>query len=356
MNYIWSKHSLLKFIHASIEQVVGADRFLVSDLFGGTGAVARMYKELGHPTLTSDLQWYSYVLLQHYLGNSTHFAFEWLLDTLDGLSERDPEDRWDMVCLYLDQLLGVSWYVYKQYCMWGTKQKEFQRQYFGDSNGKRCDAIRMQIQERYDAEMITDGEFYFLLASLIESIDKVANTASVYWAFLKQLKKSAQKDMVLAPAQLIISDQPHQVHNQDINELIKNTKHEVVYLDPPYNHRQYSGNYHVLETIARYDKPKLKGKTGMRDCTDQKSKYCSKVHVLDEFTQLIEGIDAEYIFLSYNDEWLMSLEDIRSVMSSRWTYGVFEQTYQRYKADKTESRNHKKDSTIEYLHWVKIKK
>jgi len=160
----------------------------------------------------------------------------------------------------------------------------------------------MQIQERYDAEMITDGEFYFLLASLIESIDKVANTASVYGAFLKQLKKSAQKELVLSPATLLLSNQPHHVYNEDINDLIQHTNHEVVYLDPPYNHRQYSGNYHVLETIARYDHPTLKGKTGMRDCTDQKSKYCSRVHVLDEFTQLIEGIDAEYIFLSYNDE------------------------------------------------------
>lgn len=354
MNYIWSKHSLLKFIHASIEQVVGADRFLVSDLFAGTGAVARMYKELGHPTMTNDLQYYSYVLLQHYLANSEVLMFSGLESLLDWLAERVPEDRAEMVCLYLDQLSGMQWFVYQHYCMGGTQWGEFHRQYFSDTNGARCDAIRMQIQERYNEKMITDGEYFFLLASLIESIDKVANTASVYGAYLKQLKKSAQKDMVLTPALLSLSRQPHQVYQQDINELIQHTSHEVVYLDPPYNHRQYSGNYHVLETIARYDDPVLRGKTGMRDCSDQKSKYCSRVHVLEEFHNLMQNIDAQYVFLSYNDEGLMSLDDIRDIMSMRGEYGVFEQSYQRYKADKTENRNHKKDRTVEYLHRVKV--
>jgi len=79
-----------------------------------------------------------------------------------------------------------------------------------------------------------------LLASLIESADKVANTASVYGAFLKKLKKSAQNLMILKPAEFYLNDNEHIVYNSDINELIQNINHEVVYLDPPYNHRQYS--------------------------------------------------------------------------------------------------------------------
>jgi adenine-specific DNA-methyltransferase len=78
------------------------------------------------------------------------------------------------------------------------------------------------------------------LASLLESIDKVANTASVYGAFLKQFKKSAQNLMILKPADFYLNDNEHKVFNEDINKLILESSHDVVYLDPPYNHRQYS--------------------------------------------------------------------------------------------------------------------
>lgn len=158
------------------------------------------------------------------------------------------------------------------------------------------------------------------MTTLIEAIDKVANTASVYGAFLKQLKKSAQKELSLQPAELIFNDNEHDIFNEDINKLIKNTKHDVVYLDPPYNHRQYSGNYHILETIAKNDKPKIKGKTGMRDCSTQKSLYCSKNEVKKAYDELISNIHAKYIFLSYNDEGLMSLSDIKEIMSKRGKY------------------------------------
>jgi adenine-specific DNA-methyltransferase len=130
--------------------------------------------------------------------------------------------------------------------------------YFSNENGKKCDTIRTQIQIWKDKNLLTEDEYFFLLASLLEAIDKVANTASVYGAFLKQLKKSAQKPLELKPATYHLNDHSHTVTNMDVNELVKETKHEVVYLDPPYNHRQYSGNYHILETIARYDSPIIK--------------------------------------------------------------------------------------------------
>ena len=83
--------------------------------------------------------------------------------------------------------------------------------------------------------------------------------------------------------------------------------------------------------------------------------FCSKLEVKKAFKYLIDNIKANYVFLSYNDEGLMSLDDIKEIMSSRWEYGVFTKEYRRFKADKTENRNHKKDSVIEYLHYVKIR-
>jgi len=255
----------------------------------------------------------------------------------------------------LDYLNNLKWkqgFIYKNYSAWWTKWQEFERMYFSDENAKKCDAIRIKIEEWKNKNMINEDEYYFLLASLLESIDKVANTASVYGAFLKKLKKSAQNLMILKPAEFYLNDNEHIVYNSDINELIQNTNHEVVYLDPPYNHRQYSWNYHLLETIAKYDNPKIKGKTWMRDCSTQKSDYCKRQEVKNSFKELIKNIDAKYVFMSYNCEWLLSHQEIKEIMETRWKYGVFTKEYRRFKAGK--DRNFKKDSVLEYLHYVKL--
>ena len=117
-----------------------------------------------------------------------------------------------------------------------------------------------------------DHTYFYYLASLVNSIDKYANTASVYGAFLKHIKKSAQKKFQLELLQVI--DVPvGTVYNEDINTLIQTIRGDVLYLDPPYNARQYCSNYHVLETIARYDHPELRGVTGLRSSTEQKSYF-----------------------------------------------------------------------------------
>jgi len=232
------------------------------------------------------------------------------------------------------------------------KNQEFQRQYFSDENGKRCDAIRTEIEKWKKEKLITDNEYYFLLATLIETIDKRANTASVYGAFLKQLKKTAQTPFVLKPAELIINDQEHQVFNEDINELASKIEGDILYLDPPYNHRQYATNYHLLETVAKYDNPKIHGKTGLREYENQKSLYCSRTKVKKAFADLVSKAKVKYIFLSYNNEGLMTLDDIKEIMSLKGKYGHFTKDYNRFKADKTENRDFKATKTVEYLHYV----
>ena len=252
----------------------------------------------------------------------------------------------------MENLKGIKGFIFKNYCLGGTKNKKIQRQYFSDTNGMRCDATRKKIEEWKKEKLINNNEYYFLLTSLIKSIDKCANTAAVYGAFLKKLKKSAQKNFILQPAELTINDQEHKVYNQDINKLTKKIKGDILYLDPPYNHRQYASNYHILETIAKYDNPKIHGKTGLRDYENQKSLYCSRIEAKNTFKDLILKAKVKYIFLSYNNEGLMSLNDIKKIMSLRGKYGYFTKKYNRFKADKTENRNHKADKTIEYLHYV----
>lgn len=344
MNYIGSKTSLIDFIDRGVEQVTQGNYQTVCDIFAGTGAVGKHFKAKGKKIIANDLQYYSYVLNRHYIGNHQKLRFIGLQDEVSDLAiSSEPEQK---VCEFLEQQTGREGFIYRNYCLEGSGE----RQYFSNENGKTCDAVRTKIETWHRQKKISGDEYYFLLTTLLEAMDKVANTASVYGAFLKGLKKSAQKKVMLSPAELLINDQEHDVYNRDANELIKEITMDVLYLDPPYNQRQYATNYHLLETIAKYDAPEIHGKTGLREYARQKSKYCARGQVKQAFAELIRSAKAKYIFLSYNNEGLMSLEDIREIMSERGEYGVFTQKYRRFKADN--KRKYIDDTTTEYLHYV----
>ena len=352
MNYIGSKLSLLEFLEESINKVVDKNCNTFCDLFAGTGIVGRYFKKKGYKIIANDIQYYSYVLNRHYIGNHKELKFSKLIKEIPELKNINLEEKKNFVCNYLSSISGVKGFIYNNYCAGGTKDKKEERQYFSDENGRRCDAIRQKIENWKTEKLISDNEYYFLVTSLIESIDKYANTASVYGAFLKKLKKTAQNSLVLKPAQLIINDQDHEVFNEDINKVLEKVGGDILYLDPPYNHRQYATNYHLLETIAKYDNPKIHGKTGLREYQNQKSLYCSRTQVKKAFKDLILKARAKYIFLSYNNEGLMTLGDIQEIMSLRGKYGNFTKEYNRFKADKSENRNYTANKTVEYLHYV----
>ena len=149
----------------------------------------------------------------------------------------------------------------------------------------------------------------------------------------------------------LLTKQKNEVYQEDSAELIKKIKGDILYLDPPYNQRQYGANYHLLTTIAKYDEFEPAGVTGMRKYV--KSDYCKKGEVAKSFEELIKNAQFQYIFLSYNNEGLMSPDDIKSCMERYGNYKLATKIYQRFKADKTANRNHKADSTVEYLHILK---
>lgn len=328
MNYIGSKYSLLDFLEKTIREVTGyndGDHYVFGDLFAGTGVVGATYKKKGCHVISNDIQYYSYVLNKHWIENCPPIDID--------------------ILPYLNSLRGVQGFIFKNYCEGSGSG----RNYFSNENGMRCDAIRGEIERLYYHGEISEATYFLLLASLINSIDKYANTASVYGAFLKHIKKSAQKEFCLELLP-IISGERGEVYNDDINALVRRISGDVLYLDPPYNARQYCANYHVLETIARYDNPVLTGKTGLRDTRGQKSAFCSKRTVATCFEDLIASANFKYIFLSYNNEGLMSLDTIKKIMERYGTYYCFTQEYRRFKADKDVNRNIAAESTTEYLH------
>ncbi|MBQ0087788.1 MAG: DNA adenine methylase, partial [Prevotellaceae bacterium] len=244
MNYIGSKLSLIPFLESTINAVVGSDLHdkVFCDIFAGTGIVGRTFKPRVRKVIANDWEYYSYVLNRNYIGNHIRL------------------DEGDKLLSELNNLDGVEdGFIYTNYC-YGSGSG---RQYFSDENGKKIDAIRRQIEEWKNAGEISEDMYFFLLASLLESADKLANTASVYGAFLKHLKSSAQKPIIIEPAVYSINSNVHDVYCCDANELIKSIEGDILYMDPPYNSRQYGANYHLLNTIAEYKPFIPKGKTGL---------------------------------------------------------------------------------------------
>ena len=327
MNYIGSKYKLSDFISSSVKSIVGDDLSdkIFCDLFAGTGIVGRNFKKEVKKVISNDLEFYSYVLNKNYIENHE------FLDNEIYIKE-------------LNETNGEEGFIFNEY----SENGKANRLYFSEHNGKKIDAIRTKIEFWKTEKKISSALYYFLLASLIESADKVANTASVYGAFLKKIKKTAQKELILEPAIFEINSHSHEVYNEDSNLLIKKIEGDILYLDPPYNAREYGANYHLLNTIAKYDNFTPKGKTGLR--VYSKSAFCKKKEVEKSFDDLIKNANFKYIFLSYNNEGIMSSETIKKILSNYGKYDLLTTEYQRFRADKKENRNHKASSTTEYLH------
>lgn len=327
MNYIGSKYKLSYFISSSVKSIVGEDLSdkIFCDLFAGTGVVGRNFKKEVKKVISNDMEFYSYVLNKNYIENHE------FLDNEIYIKE-------------LNETNGEEGFIFNEY----SENGKANRLYFSEHNGKKIDAIRTKIEFWKTEKKISSALYYFLLASLLESADKVANTASVYGAFLKKIKKTAQKELILEPAIFEINSHSHEVYNEDSNLLIKKIEGDILYLDPPYNAREYGANYHLLNTIAKYDNFTPKGKTGLRDYS--KSAFCKKKEVEKSFDDLIKNANFKYIFLSYNNEGIMSSETIKKILSNYGKYDLLTTEYQRFRADKKENRNHKASSTTEYLH------
>ena len=346
LNYIGSKKSLLSFIEEAISKCELKDRketIVLCDIFSGTGAVGRHFKDR-FSIIANDLESYSSALANHYILNHKEIKIKkyvQALNKLDGIKDG---------------------FIFNNYCPSGklslvdkkTKEGTVQlnRMYFSDENGQIIDEARILVDSWLESKEINKKQYAYLIAIILEASDKVANTASVYGAFLKQIKKTAQQRIDFRELDYIVTPYSHKVYNEDANELIKKIKGTVLYLDPPYNQRQYGSNYHILNTISKYDNPTLKGVTGMRDYTP--SKWCRAKNVEEEFEAMISNANFEYILFSYSSESIMSQERIESIMSEYGEYSFIQKDYGRFKADKeSETRNYTADRVIEYVHILK---
>lgn len=344
MNYIGSKLSILNYIDETIQDFtkIKENNIIFCDIFAGTSSVGKHFKKKGYNIISNDIQYYSYVNAKHYIENNEKITFK-------NLKNQGIEDVFE----YLNNLKDKKGFIYQNYTIKGTKNQEYERKYFTEENAIKIDSIRKKIEEWKEKKIIEINEYYYLLSCLLEAADKVANTASVYEAFLKNIKKSASKELEIKPLEVLIENEnkKYLVKNEDANNLIREISGDILYMDPPYNTRKYDTNYHILETIALYDNPKIKGKTGVREEVSKRSKYCIKKEVETTFEDIIKHSNFKYIFLSYNDEGILPLSKIKEIMSKYGEYKVYEKQHKRYKADN--NRKYEKDKTIEYIHCIK---
>ena len=197
MNYIGSKLSILDYIENTIQDFIGIEYkdkdITFCDIFAGTSSVGKYFKNKGYNIISNDIEYYSYVNAKHYIENNKEISFGKLKQ--NGIQN---------VFEYLNNLNDKKGFIYQNYTITGTKNQEYERKYFTEENALKIDSIRSKIEEWKNKNLIEENEYFYLITCLLEASDKVANTASVYEAFLKTIKKSASRTLELKPLEVLI--------------------------------------------------------------------------------------------------------------------------------------------------------
>ena len=341
MRFIGNKEKLLERIHQAVLSTSVKDG-VFCDFFSGTSNVGRFFKEKGFKIISSDLLYFSYVLQKAYISNNTEPKFTKLLKNIKTPKNNLFSSPFESIKNYLNNLKGVNGFIYKNYTEEGTKNQQYKRKYFIAENAKRIDAIRIKIEEWKEKNLINENEYFILLASLIESAPFYANISGVYAAFLKQYDPRALKRFEMKSIKFYSGEKPHAVYNKDSMDLLNNLNADILYIDPPYNNRQYAPNYHLLETIAKYDNPPIKGATGLRDYKNQKSDFCNKETALTALDKIAKTAKYRYLILSYNSEGIMPEKDIMSVLKKYGEVTLQNINYPRFKSNNNGDSRHKK--------------
>lgn len=332
MRYIGNKERLVDNIYSlMVKHNISGKSFF--DFFAGTANVGKYFKCKNYQVYSSDLLYLSYVLQKAYIENNNEPDFRELIKILKIREVQLFTCNLNHVILYLNSLEGKSGFIYDNYTPEGTKNLEKPRMFFTGENGQKIDAIRIQIEEWKNNNLISEIEYYILLACLIESVGFFANITGVYSAFHKSWDSRALKPFKLKPIQFYDNGLDNKVYNCDSMELINYIKTDVIYIDPPYNARQYAPNYHLLETIARYDNPQINGISGMRNYETLKSDFCNKSKALENLDNIARICDYKYLILSYNSEGIMKKDDIINILSKYGKVVLETMEYARFKSN-----------------------
>ncbi len=267
--YLGNKYRILPFIKNVIDENCG--RFSsFADIFAGTGAVASAY--IDKQLITND------ILYSNYLCHLTWF-----------LKESFDSKKIENYISYFNSDIPFE----ENYMT-----ENFSDTYFSRGVCSKIGFIREYIENEFIGNKINTKERAMLITSLLYGIDKIANTCGHYDAFRQNTELKDCLELLIPEPNLELSD--NKCFNCDTNELAKSIDVDIVYIDPPYNSRQYCDAYHLIENIASWKKPKVFGVARKMNRDNLKSKYCTR-EAPKAFEDLIENLKAKYIVVSYNN-------------------------------------------------------
>lgn len=312
--YLGNKYKLLPFITGVVNDEC-PDITSIADIFAGTGAVSSAFTD--KVIITNDLMYSNYIC-----------NYAWF-----GAEEYDPQIIIDCVVRY-NALTDLE----DNYMT-----DNFADTYFSRDDCAKIGYIREDIEVLYKKGDINTRERAILITSLLYAMDKIANTCGHYDAYRKgvEFDKSLELYVPMANRQ---NNPNNQCFNMDSNELVKNIEADLVYIDPPYNSRQYCDAYHLLENVARWEKPEVFGVARKMDRSTMKSKYCTQ-SATEAFEQLIGEIKAKYILLSYNNmaekgndrsNAKISDQDIMRILEKKGEVKVFSESYKAFTTGKSD--------------------
>lgn len=325
MRYIGSKKRLLKQIDAALEEHLDGTEKIFVDLFGGSNVVGEYFTNR-YQIISNDIMYFSYAMARGSLGINVSPTFDKLeketgiIDPLKYLTSVDLESY---AGDYVTQNLSPA----------GVEK----RMYFTIQNAKRIDFIRQTIEDWKQHGFLVEDEYFYLLNSLLQAIPFVSNTTGTYGAFLKKWDKRSFKQIVLEePAGLSNHKYKNKEYNEDSLKLIeKLSGTDIIYIDPPYNSRQYTSNYHVLENIAKWEKPELKGVTGQPNLNDKKSDFATKKKAKKAMEKLLSKVNSKHVLISYSTDGIIDRSEFTEMIKKVAKDGkvdVYEIEYRKYKS------------------------
>lgn len=319
--YLGNKYKLLNFI----EDVINNNCPNISslfDVFAGTGVVAYHFMEKLQ-VLTNDTLYSNYLAHLAFISNEK-IDNKLLKNLIAEFNKINPDN---VVDNYMSENFGNT--------------------YFSYNDCKIIGEIRERIQKMYELEKINKREYAILTTSLLYAMDRIAYTCGHYDAYRKGVEY--QKHIFIDELDLSKKSIKNNLFfNEDSNNLVKKEVFPFVdcaYCDPPYNSRNYCDLYHVLENVARWNKPEVTGVAKKMDRTSLKSKYCSR-SATEAFEELVNNLNCKYILLSYNNTGnkandrsnaKMSDEDIMRILSNKGTVKVFSQKYKAFSTGKSDN-------------------
>lgn len=324
MRFIGSKKNLLKNIDNVLKKYLDGSEKTLVDLFGGSNVVGEYFSNR-YKIISNDIMYFSYVMARGSLGLSRIPKFLKLKKKGIG----NPIDYFNT-----KELISYDGgYVTKNLSPAGNDN----RMYFTIDNAKRIDYIRETIEKWRLDNLLSDDEYFYLLNALLQAIPFISNTTGTYGAYLKDWDKRALKQLFLEDNNnLKYHRYKNEEYNLDSIKLVEKLKNaDIIYVDPPYNTRQYTSNYHVLENIANWEKPKLKGVTGQPNLDNKKSDFATKKNAKSAMKRLFSKIHARHVLISYSTDGIIDKRDFIDLIKPFAKDGkvdVYEIEYRKYKS------------------------